>query len=76
MLASLANAIVLRGCGYRLVRRPRGAAQSPQVVEAETVIPQWQFAWTLGYLAAGAIALACYAPSRLAKWEQAAETRY
>ncbi len=76
MLASLASVIVLRGCGYRLVRWPPGEAEAPQVVAADTARPQRQFAWMLGCLTAATIALASCAPSRLSVWKQATETRY
>lgn len=70
-----ASLAVLRGCGYRLVRHPRGAAPEPQPLAPPAAKQQRQFACTLASLAIAAIAVACCIPARLVVWRQVVETR-
>ena len=73
--AALASLAVFRACGYRLVRRPRGAETAPEFPKPSTSRNKRLFAWTRASLALATIALVCCVPGRLAVWHRAAETR-
>jgi hypothetical protein len=73
LCAGLLAVLLVRACGYRLVRPSKSAQeQDPEGSSNAPARPQ-KFALVCASLAAASVALACYAPQRLELWRQADE---
>ncbi|HWB12866.1 MAG TPA: hypothetical protein VG826_26810 [Pirellulales bacterium] len=72
LTAGLSTALLVRACGYRLVR-PSKDVQASAVGPSNVPVPPRRFALACASLAAASVALVCCTPGRFELWRRADE---